>query len=153
MSGPTLVNGVEEALALTGKDLGRSSWVLVDQERVDAFAQATGDHQWIHVDPGRAAESRFGGTIAHGFLTLSLMPLFMAELLEFEGFRMGVNYGTEKVRFPAPVRVGRRVRGGARVASVTTVSGGVHIEIVLTVEIEGEEKPALVATLLSRRYV
>nr|WP_093089619.1 MaoC family dehydratase [Pseudonocardia oroxyli] len=138
---------------MAGRDLGWSNWVLVDQQRVDAFAEATGDRQWIHVDPARAADGPYGVTVAHGFLTLSLSPLFMADLVAFEGFRMGVNYGVERVRFPAPVPVGGRVRGGARIASVREISGGVHIETVLTVEVEGQRKPACVATMVSRRYV
>ncbi|MEO3858609.1 MaoC family dehydratase [Acrocarpospora sp. B8E8] len=150
---PIVAKGVQGALDLAGRDLGWSEWMLVDQDRVDRFAEATGDHQWIHVDPQRAANGPYGGTIAHGYLTLSLMPIFMGRLLAFEGFSMGVNYGTEKVRFPAPVRVGSRVRGGAVVGTVKEVPGGVHLETTLTVQVEDEPKPACVAVLLSRRYV
>jgi acyl dehydratase len=121
---------------------------------VDQFAEATGDHQWIHVDPERAArESPFGGPIAHGYLTLSLVPLLMPELLETTGFRMGVNYGTEKVRFPSPVPVGARVRAGAVLDSATPFDGGVQMVVTVTVEVEGQAKPAMVATTVSRRYL
>jgi acyl dehydratase len=121
---------------------------------VNSFAEATGDDQWIHVDPERAArESPFGGPVAHGFLTLSLLPMLVPQILETTGFRMGVNYGTEKVRFPAPVPVGGRVRAGATLDSATPLDGGVQIVVTVTVEVEGGTKPAMVATTVVRRYV
>jgi acyl dehydratase len=149
----TTVDGVEGVLSLVGRHLGHSDWVTITQERVNAFADATGDHQWIHVDPERAArESPFGGPVAHGFLTLSLLPMLVPQILETRGFRMGVNYGTEKVRFPAPVPVGARVRAGATLDSATPIDGGVQVNVTVTVEIEGQDKPAMVATTVSRRY-
>ena len=150
----TTVEGVEGVLGLVGKHLGYSDWVTVSQEQVNQFAEATGDHQWIHVDPERAArESPYGGPIAHGFLTLSLLPLLMPQILQVKGFRMGVNYGTEKVRFPAPVPVGSRVRAGATLDSATPFDGGVQMTVTVTVEVEGASKPSMVATTLTRRYL
>jgi acyl dehydratase len=149
----TTADGIEGVLALVGQHLGYSDWVEITQEQVDRFADATGDHQWIHVDPERALrESPFGGPIAHGFLTLSLLPMLVPQVLETTGFRMSVNYGTEKVRFPAPVPVGSRVRAGATLDSATPVEGGLQLAVTVTVEVEGGSKPALVATTLSRRY-
>jgi acyl dehydratase len=127
--------------------------VTITQEQVNQFADATGDHQWIHVDPERAKkESPFGGPIAHGYLTLSLLPSLLPRILEITGFRMGVNYGTEKVRFPSPVPVGSRIRAGATLDSATPFDGGVQMNVTVTVEIEGADKPAMVATTVSRRY-
>jgi acyl dehydratase len=150
----TTVDGVEGVQSLVGQHLGYSDWVTVTQEQVNRFAEATGDHQWIHVDPERAAkESPFGGPIAHGYLTLSMLPMLAAQIVAFTGFKLTVNYGTEKVRFPAPVPVGSRVRGSAVLDSATEIDGGVHILVTLTVEIEGGSKPAMVATSVTRRYV
>ena len=150
----TTVDGIEGVQGLVGQHLGYSGWVEITQEQVNQFAEATGDHQWIHTDPERAAaESPFGGHIAHGYLTLSLLPMLMPQIVEITGFRMGVNYGTEKVRFPAPVPVGSRVRAGAALESATPFDGGVQMQITVTVEIEGGMKPAMVATSLSRRYL
>jgi acyl dehydratase len=150
----TTADGVEGVLALVGQHLGYSDWVEITQERVDRFADATGDHQWIHVDVERARrESPFGGPVAHGFLTLSLLPMLLPQILETTGFRMTVNYGTEKVRFPAPVPVGSRVRAGATLDSATPVDGGLQMAVTVTVEVEGAGKPSLVATTLSRRYL
>jgi acyl dehydratase len=151
----TVVNDVEGVRALVGKPLGPSEWELITQERVDAFADATGDHQWIHVDVARAtAESPFGGPIAHGYLTLSLIPLLLPQIVEIRGFTMGVNYGCEKVRFPAPVPVGSRVRAGAVIDDVTDVTGGgIQMRITVTIEIDGNAKPACVAAVLLRRYL
>ncbi|MCT9009537.1 MaoC family dehydratase [Streptomyces rhizosphaerihabitans] len=147
------VNGLDELRKLAGGDLGTSEWTEVTQERIDTFADATGDHQWIHVDPARAAEGPFGAPIAHGYLTLSLfIPLF-TELLEVEGVTTKVNYGLNKVRFPAPVKAGSRIRLVARLASVEDVPGGVQIAIDGTVEIDGGGKPAAVLQSLSRFYV
>ena len=150
----TTVSGIEGVQGLVGQHLGHSDWVTITQEQVNQFAEATGDHQWIHVDPERAAkESPFGGPIAHGYLTLSLLPDLMPQILEVTGFRMGVNYGTEKVRFPAPVPVGSRVRAGATLDSATPFDGGVQMVVTATVEVEGASKPSMVATTLTRRYL
>ncbi|WRZ89464.1 MaoC family dehydratase [Streptomyces sp. NBC_01007] len=147
------VNGLDDLRKLAGADLGTSEWIEVTQERIDTFADATGDHQWIHVDPRRAAEGPFGAPIAHGYLTLSLfIPLF-TDLLEVEGVTTKVNYGLNKVRFPAPVKAGSRIRLVARLASVEDVPGGVQIAVDGTVEIDGGGKPAAVLQSLSRFYV
>jgi len=136
-----------------GEHLGHSDWHSVDQERIDRFADATGDHQWIHVDPDRAArESPFGTTIAHGYLTLSLIPWLMGEVVAYEGVKMGVNYGCNKVRFPAPVKVGSRVRAGAELVSVEEVAGGLQLVNRVTIEVEGAEKPSCVVETVSRLY-
>src|SRR4051812_27243780 len=150
----TTVEGVEGVQGLVGQQLGYSDWVEITQEMVNQFADATGDHQWIHVDPERAKrESPFGGPIAHGYLTLSLLPMMLPQIVEITGFRMGVNYGTEKVRFPAPVPVGSRVRAGATMSSATPFDGGVQMNLDVAVEIEGASKPAMVATIVLRRYL
>ncbi|WP_262057550.1 MaoC family dehydratase [Streptomyces sp. STR69] len=146
------VNGLDELKKLAGSDLGTSEWIEVTQERIDTFADATGDHQWIHVDPEKAAAGPFGAPIAHGYLTLSLfIPLF-TELLDVEGVSTKVNYGLNKVRFPSPVKVGSRIRLAARLASVEDVPGGVQIAVDGTIEIEGGPKPAAVVQSLSRFY-
>ena len=150
----TTVEGIEGVQSLVGQHLGHSEWVQITQEQVNQFAEATGDHQWIHVDVERAkAESPFGGPVAHGYLTLSLIPMLMPQILEITGFRMGVNYGLDKVRFPAPVTVGSRIRAGAALDSATPFDGGVQMVITVTVEVEGVSKPAMVATSVSRRYL
>ena len=149
----TTTVGVEELRALTGQHVGYSSWHEVTQEQVDTFAEATGDHQWIHVDVERAKTGPFGGTIAHGYLTLSLTTQFMPEILESRGFSMGINYGCEKVRFPAPVPVGSELRCGATVDSVTDVPGGVQVQLTLVFEVRDAPKPACVATILVRKYL
>jgi acyl dehydratase len=136
---------VEELTAAVGKDVGSSDWLLVDQERVDAFADATGDHQWIHVDRERAAASPFGGTIAHGYLTLSLVPMLGAQIFSLDTPGAKLNYGVNKVRFPAPLRVGKRIRAHASVVGVAEVPAGVQLTLGWTIEIEGEAKPACVA--------
>jgi acyl dehydratase len=136
-----------------GTDIGISEWMEVTQDRVDAFADATDDHQWIHVDRERAAASPFGGTIAHGFLTLSLTVALSAQVpLEVGSPLMGINYGLEKVRFPAPVPVGSRIRARVGLVSVTDVEGGIQINRRVTIEVEGTEKPAMVAETVSRLY-
>ncbi|MFF4037478.1 MaoC family dehydratase [Streptomyces sp. NPDC001816] len=146
------VNGLDELKKLAGSDLGTSEWIEVTQERIDTFADATGDHQWIHVDRERAEEGPFGAPIAHGYLTLSLfIPLF-TELLDVQGVTTKVNYGLNKVRFPAPVKVGSRIRLAARLASVDEVPGGVQIAVDGTMEIDGGGKPAAVLQSLSRFY-
>ncbi|MCX5562154.1 MaoC family dehydratase [Streptomyces sp. NBC_00038] len=146
------VNGLDELKKLAGSDLGTSEWIEITQERIDTFADATGDHQWIHVDPEKAAAGPFGAPIAHGYLTLSLfIPLF-TELLDVEGVATKVNYGLNKVRFPSPVKVGSRIRLVARLASVEDVPGGVQVAVDGTIEIDGGGKPAAVLQSLSRFY-
>lgn len=134
-----------EFVAAKGEHLGYSEWHEITQDQVNTFADATGDHQWIHVDLERAAAGPFGGTIAHGYLTLSLIPMLGAQIYRVEGLKMGINYGTNKVRFPNPVRVGSRVRAGAEVVSVTEMSQGTQAVVKYTVEIDGQPKPACVA--------
>jgi acyl dehydratase len=147
----TTVEGVEGVLAKVGQHLGHSDWVEITQEQVNQFAEATHDHQWIHVDVERAKkESPFGGPIAHGYLTLSLSNLFLPQLIEVPGASAGVNYGTGKVRFPSPVPVGSRVRGGAEITAVDDIAGGVQTTIAITIEVEGQAKPACVIESLSR---
>jgi acyl dehydratase len=136
-----------------GDEHGPSDWLEVTQERIDQFAEATGDHQWIHVDPERAAQGPFGSTIAHGFLTLSLIVKFQFEVRPDDGeFRMGINYGVNRVRFPAPVPVGSRIRGRFKVLEVTEVEGGIQVVTEGTIEREGGDKPVCVAELVSRHY-
>jgi acyl dehydratase len=150
---PTVFASPDDLLAVEDRQLGWTDWIEIDQDRVDRFADATGDHQWIHVDPERAArESPYGGTIAHGYLTLALTNLFLPQLIEVQGISMGVNYGADKVRFPAPVPVGSRVRGGGEITEVVEVAGGVQTTIVITVEVEGGAKPACVVESLSRWF-
>ncbi|MEV3854663.1 MaoC family dehydratase [Streptomyces sp. NPDC050095] len=153
MAEPRVFKGVDELKGAVGEELGYSDWVEVAQERIDQFAEATGDHQWIHVDPERAKAGPFGTTIAHGYLTLSLLPLFGPQLLSVEGMKMGVNYGTNKVRFPAPVPVGSRLRATGRITSVEDVQGGVQLSVAFTVEREGGDKPVCVAESVSRYYL
>ncbi|MER5181196.1 MaoC family dehydratase [Streptomyces sp. NPDC002896] len=146
------VSGLDELKKLAGGELGTSEWITVSQERINGFADATGDHQWIHTDPERAKEGPFGGPIAHGYLTLSLfIPLF-TELLEVEGVTTKVNYGLNKVRFPSPVPAGSRIRLVARLAEVDEIAGGVQVTVDGTIEIEGGTKPACVLQSVSRFY-
>jgi acyl dehydratase len=135
---------------LIGKELGPTDWFEIDQERIDGFAKATDDPQWIHVDPVRAADGPFGTTIAHGFLTLSLCVPLMGQVLALDGYRMGVNYGVNKVRFPAPVPSGSRIRGRFAVQSVEEVSGGEQGVVLATIERDGGDKPVCVAELVLR---
>ena len=146
------VNGISELSGLAGRHLGYSDWVLIDQERVNRFADATGDHQWIHVDPERATAGPFGGPIAHGYLTLSLAPELIQQIWDIQGMAHGVNYGANKVRFPSPVPVGSELRMGAAVASVEDVGGGVQVLLDLTFEVRGTDKPACVAQVVYRYY-
>ncbi|MCY1342731.1 putative enoyl-CoA hydratase 1 [compost metagenome] len=139
-------------LARVGEQLGASDWISVEQSRIDQFAEATGDHQWIHVDPARAAGGPFGACIAHGYLTLALVNLFLPQIVEVRGISMGVNYGCERVRFPNVVKVGARVRGSARLVAVEEVKGGVQATIRVSVEIEGEGRPGCVVDTISRYY-
>jgi acyl dehydratase len=143
----------DELRAAVGEHLGYSDWHVVDQERVNLFADATGDHQWIHVDPERAKAGPFGTTIAHGYLTLSLIPMLMGEVVSYSGVKMGVNYGCNKVRFPAPVPVGSRVRAGAELAECEDVGGGaLQIVMRVSISVEGQEKPSCVAETVARMY-
>ncbi len=135
-----------------GEVLGPTDWLEMTQDRINLFADATGDHQWIHVDPEQAKEGPFGATIAHGYLTLSLANLFLPELMTVENTSMGVNYGCEKVRFPAPVPVGSRLRGAGEVIAAEEVKGGVQVVVRVTVEVEGSDRPACVVDTISRFY-
>lgn len=154
MSPVRTVSGVDGVKALVGETIGPSDWHVITQEQVDTFADATGDHQWIHVDPERAKrESPFGGPIAHGFLTLSMIPLFLPRLLSYEGFTLGVNYGLDRVRFPAPVPVGSKIRASTVIDEVTDIKGGIQVRQTVTFEIEGGDKPVCVATSVVRHYV
>jgi acyl dehydratase len=136
-----------------GQALGKSEWLEITQDRINQFADATGDHQWIHVDPDRAKDGPFGACIAHGYLTQSLVNLFLPQIVDVQGISMGVNYGADKVRFPAAVPVGSRVRGSAELIKVEEVKGGgVQATIRVTVEIEGSERPGCVIDTISRYY-
>ncbi|MCY1489527.1 putative enoyl-CoA hydratase 1 [compost metagenome] len=141
-----------ELFAYVDSELGHSDWLTVEQARIDQFAEATGDHQWIHVDPARAASGPFGACIAHGYLTLALVNLFLPQIVEVRGISMGVNYGCERVRFPNVVKVGAQVRGSARLVAVEEVKGGVQATIRVSVEIEGEGRPGCVVDTISRYY-
>ena len=149
----TEINGIAGLQELAGTHLGYSDWMEITQERIDQFADATGDHQWIHVDVERAKSGPFGGPIAHGYLTLSLVIPLFGEILKVEGVKMGVNYGLEKVRFPHPVPVGSKIRLNAKVVSVEDVPGGTQSTFDFTVEIDGVAKPACVARTVYRQYV
>lgn len=147
------LHGREELLASLGRELGPGEWLEIGQERIDGFADVTGDHQWIHIDPERAAAGPFGATVAHGFLTLSLVPLLLDGLRRVEGTRMGLNYGLERVRFPSAVRSGTRVRARSTLVDATDVGdGGLQLVTRVTIEVEGSEKPACVADLVTRAY-
>ena len=139
-------------LPAVGQQLGHSDWLEIDQQRIDLFADATGDHQWIHVDPERAAQGPFGATIAHGYLTLSLANLFLPQIMQVNNISMGVNYGCEMVRFPAAVPVGSRVRGSGEIISAEEVKGGVQVVVRMTIEIQGSERPACVIDTISRFF-
>jgi acyl dehydratase len=146
------ISGIDELRAKVGEDLGVSEWHEVTQDAINAFADATGDHQWIHVDPERAAQTPWGSTIAHGLYTLSIGPKFTFDMFTIEGFAFGLNYGYNKVRFPAPLPVNSRVRMRATLSSVDDVPGGVQLTITQTFEREGEDKPVCVAEAVSRMY-
>jgi acyl dehydratase len=141
-----------DLLGKEGTILGPTGWLLITQERVNLFADATGDHQWIHVDPERARSGPFGACIAHGYLTLSLVNLFLPQLLRVDGVRMGVNYGVDKLRFPAVVPVGSRIRGRGEIVAVEEIKGAVQVIVRITVEIEGGERPACVVDTISRFF-
>ncbi len=144
--------GIAELAGAAGTDLGASDWLVIDQQRIDTFADATGDHQWIHVDPDRAADGPFGRTIAHGFLTLSVMPVLQHELYAVEGVRMAVNVGLNRVRFASPVPVGSKIRARASITEVTELEGAVQVVFSTILEIDGVEKPAAIVESIARFF-
>jgi len=146
------ITGIEDLKAAEGDTLGTSGWHEVTQADIDTFAEVTGDHQWIHVDPERAKETPFGGTIAHGYYTLALAPRFMEEIVSFQGFAFALNYGLGKVRFPAALPVGSKVRASIQLAKVEDIQGGAQITLAYTFEGDGIEKPVCVAETLARLY-
>jgi acyl dehydratase len=148
----TVIDGIEGLKAKVGEHLGYSEYVQITQEQVNQFAEATGDHQWIHVDVERATAGPFGGPIAHGYLTLSLGPALLPQIVAVQGISMGVNYGANKVRFPSPVPVGAKLRLGAKLLAVEDVAGGAQGTMELTFEIEGAPKPSCGAEVLFRYY-
>jgi acyl dehydratase len=148
----TLVESIDDLTPLVGTHLGYSDYHTVTQEQVNLFADATGDHQWIHIDPVRAAEGPFGHTIAHGYLTLSLLPVLLATVIRVQGVGMGVNYGTNKVRFTSPVLVGSQIRAGATLASVEEIAGGAQVALDVIVEMKDAPKPSCVAQVVYRYY-
>lgn len=148
----TTIDGITGLKEYVGEHLGYSDWHQVTQEQVNLFADATGDHQWIHVDVERAKAGPFGGPIAHGYLTLSLAPTLLPEIMQVSGVTMGINYGLNKLRFPSPVPVGSKVRAGATLAGVEDVAGGAQVALAVTFEIEGGTKPVCVAEILFRYY-
>jgi acyl dehydratase len=147
---PTTFTSPEELTAAVGRHLGHSDWLEITQDRIDEFARATGDFQWIHVDPERAKDGPFGAPIAHGYLTMSLANMFRPSLIDVPTASAGINYGVNKVRFPTPVRVGQRVRLGLEILEVTEVPGGVQVICRDTIELEGSDKPACVVESISR---
>ncbi|NNE73815.1 MAG: MaoC family dehydratase [Acidimicrobiales bacterium] len=146
----TVFANTAEVTAAAGQHLGYSDWLEIDQDRINTFADATGDHQWIHVDPEAAAEGPFGATIAHGYLTLSLASMFLPQVMEVQGVSMGINYGVNKVRFLTPVVVGSRLRAGVELSQVDQIEGGIQAVATITIEIEGSERPAAVIESVSR---
>ena len=147
----TIFENPAKLLESVGSELGASDWLEIDQKRIDLFADATGDHQWIHVDPERAKDGPFGSTIAHGYLTMSLVNKFLPETVVVKGISMGVNYGSDKLRFPAPVPVGSRIRGRSELVKVEEVkNGAIQATVRVTVEIEGGDRPACVVDTISR---
>jgi acyl dehydratase len=149
---PTVFENPSELEKAVGTDLGKSDWLEITQERINQFADATGDHQWIHVDPERARQGPFGECIAHGYLTQSLVNHFLPQIVEVRGISMGVNYGADRIRFPAPVPVNSRIRGSAELLKVEELKGGVQATIRVTVEIEGKDRPGCVIDTISRYY-
>ncbi|MAG30868.1 MAG: dehydratase [Deltaproteobacteria bacterium] len=142
-----------EIMECVGEDLGATDWLEIDQQRINTFADATGDHQWIHVDVEKAKEGPFGAPIAHGYLTASLANLFLPQLMDVQGTSMGVNYGCDKIRFPSPVPVGSKIRGtGAITSAEETKDGGVHVKVTIKIEIEGNDRPACIIETISRFY-
>jgi acyl dehydratase len=148
----TIIEGIDGLKAKVGEHLGYSDWVEITQDQVNRFADATGDHQWIHVDVERAKAGPFGGPIAHGYLTLALGPGLLPSIVEVHGISMGVNYGANKIRFPSPVPVGSKLRLGATLLAVEDVAGGAQGTVELTFEVDGAPKPACVAEVLYRYY-
>ena len=148
-----MINGIDELKTLVGEHLGYSPYVEITQEQVNTFADATGDHQWIHVDPERAKAGPFGGPIAHGYLTLSLGPMLSPQIFGVSGISMGVNYGAGTIRFPAPVPVGSKLRLGATLQSVEDIAGGAQVTMEFVFEVEGAAKPSCVAEVIFRYYV
>lgn len=148
----TVFTNAEQVLRAVGQRLGESDWLTIEQDRIDQFAEATGDHQWIHVDPERAKAGPFGATIAHGYLTLALVNMFLPEIVRVDNAKMGVNYGCDRVRFPAPVKVGSRVRGVGELLKAEPLEGGVQMTVRVTVEVDGSERPGCVADTISRFY-
>lgn len=148
----TVITSAEQLAGWVGRELGVTDWLTITQERVNRFAEATGDHQWIHVDPVRAKDGPFGGCIAHGYLTLALAGSFFLEQIVRVECQMGVNYGSDRLRFPAPVRVGSRVRGRGELIKVEPVAGGQQATVRVTVEVEGGDRPACVVDTISRYY-
>lgn len=146
----TVFSGLAEFAAAEGAELGPTDWLAIDQARVDQFAKATDDHQWIHVDPERAANGPYGGTIAHGLLTLSLLPHFMHDLYRVDNVAMAINYGFNKVRFITPVPVGSRLRAASRITAVAELSGGLQATLTTTIEVDGSDKPAAVVESIVR---
>jgi acyl dehydratase len=149
---PRRFDSVASVTGAVGQDLGVTDWLELTQARIDLFADATDDHQWIHVDPQRAASGPFGACVAHGYLTLSLANVFLPQLVHYEGLRMGVNYGCNKVRFPAPVKAGQRIRGRGEVLDAAPHGDGVQVTVRVTVEVEGSERPACVVETISLLY-
>jgi acyl dehydratase len=143
---------LQDLAALVGTELGVSDWVTVDQARINLFAEATGDHQWIHLDAERSAKGPYGTTVAHGFLTLSLLPELSKTAFAVDDVRMGINYGLNKVRFPAPVKSGAKLRGRFKLTAFDPLPGGAQLTVEVTMEVEGGDKPVCVAESLSRRY-
>ena len=148
-----VINGVEGLKAAVGEHLGYSEYIEITQERVNQFAEATGDYQWIHVDVERSKSGPFGGPIAHGYLTLALGPMLYPTVVRIEGFSMGVNYGGNKVRFPSPVPVGSNIRLGVKLLGVEDIAGGVQMTMEFTFEVEGASKPSCVAEIIFRSYI
>jgi acyl dehydratase len=149
---PRTINGLDELNSLVGEHLGYSDWVEITQEQVNAFADATGDHQWIHVDVEKAKAGPFKAPIAHGYLTLSLGPALSPQVYRIDGFSMGVNYGADKIRFPSPVPVGSKLRLGVTLLEVSEVAGGIQTKLEFSFEVEGAAKPSCVAEVLFRLY-
>ncbi|CDO36230.1 MaoC family dehydratase [Novosphingobium sp. KN65.2] len=152
MSAPKVFERPADLIGAEGTQLGPTEWLLIDQERVNGFADVTGDHQWIHVDVERAKDGPFGGTIAHGYLTLSLVNMFLPQMIEVRRFAAGVNVGMDRTRFLSPVRVGSRIRGTGEIVRVEDVKGAIQSTVRVTVEIEGSDKPALVIDTISRYF-
>ena len=148
----TVFKTPQELLEQVGTSLGSTQWMTIDQSRIDLFADATGDHQWIHVDPDKAKDGPFGACVAHGYLTLSLVNLFLPELIDVQGIKMGVNVGLDRVRFPSPVTVNSRIRGVGEIVSVEEIKGAIQSVVRVTVEIEGVDSPGCVADTISRYF-